>query len=109
VPWDDGGVTFFVRHRYGKAERDFPIERFPELLDELRDDDAEHPDVCVHHESEWSVSVFPGGVLILENVERDDPPHRSPLLSRDEILEVMSDVARGDIITALRRHAWSRG
>ena len=101
-------MSYFVTHRYGDMERDFPICRFGELLDELSDVDDEHPDVAVTHESEWSLSILGSGFVCLENVEEDDcPVHMGPL-DRQTTLRLMVAVAEGRIEEA-RSEPWRPG
>jgi hypothetical protein len=35
-------------------------------------DVEEHPDIAVSHESGWTLSAFPSGLLVRENVEADE-------------------------------------
>jgi hypothetical protein len=68
----------------------------PRLIDELyEDEDIEHPDVAVAHESGWSVSLFSSGTIVLENVEdgQSQPVHAYG--GRDEQLVAATAVAAG--------------
>lgn len=80
-----------------------------ERLDEPGAEDAEHPDVSlIHDPSAWSLSVFPNGTVILENLDDDDA---SPLymnaLSRKEALQLWLQLSRGEI-EGLRKLPWKR-
>ncbi len=58
-----------LTHRHGEME-DYAPEKIAALIAELEvDDDHEHPDVSVSHEDGWTLSAFPGGLVVWENVE----------------------------------------
>jgi hypothetical protein len=100
-------MSYHVTHIDGGMESDFPIERFPDLLDELRLADLENPDVSVTHESEWSVALYGSGFVIFENLEGDAPSHGGPY-SRSEMLELMVAIAEGRI-DDVRARRWEAG
>jgi hypothetical protein len=63
-------VGFVATNRNGEMERDPSPERIDDLVRELDGpEDDEHPDVSVDHESGWSLSAFPSGLVILGNAE----------------------------------------
>ncbi len=70
-----------------------------ESLDEPGAAEQEHPDVSlVHDASGWSVSVFPGGTLTLENLDAPDkPPAYRRGVSASEALRIWQQLARGNI------------
>jgi hypothetical protein len=51
---------FTVTHWWGKQERGPSEERFAEIVAELAQADAEHPDCWLTHESGWSLSYSRG-------------------------------------------------
>jgi hypothetical protein len=71
------------------------LRQVPRLLDELLDSEIEHPDVAVTHESGWSLSCFPSGAIVLENVEDDDPRPRHLYCDRDLQLVAATAVSVG--------------
>jgi hypothetical protein len=77
-------------------ERGYPMYRFAALLDELANADGEHPDVAVTHESEWSLTIYRSGFLVLENLEDGQPMHLDPS-NREETLDLMVALAEGRI------------
>ena len=91
-------MAFHVNHRYGAAESDPPLSSLPLLLRELADrpEDAEHTDVSVTHESEWCISAFMAGYLILENLESGQPRHMRDVPDA-KIIELWSLLAVGDL------------
>ena len=101
-------MGYTVTHRCGDMDRDFPIEAFGELLDELAKADLEHPDIAVTHESEWSLSVHKTGMLLLEHLEVGEALRFGPI-GRDATLNLMALVAEGRIDEALRVAASSKG
>ena len=100
-------MTYHVTHWTGEMASGYPIEDFPNLLDELSRADDEHPDVSVSHESEWSLSVYKSGFLVLENLEEGEPIHLGPL-DRNAVIRLMVGVAEGRI-DEVRSHPWRSG
>jgi hypothetical protein len=88
-------MSYHVTHWTG-ADSVLPLERFPELLDELSNADDEHPDVTVTHETEWSLAVYKSGFVVLENLEQGGPAHMGPI-DRPTTLSLMVAVAEGRI------------
>ena len=89
-------------------EHDPPIESLDALLAELDYIDHEHPDVAVSHESGWTLSAFPSGRLIYENVEDLDIPPRQLFLDRAARNGLFRLVAAGEFerIEAYRWEAY---
>lgn len=84
-----------------------PLDRLPLLLDELDQDDPEHPDVAVSHESGWTLSAFPNGLVVWENVEDDDPRHLQAV-PRDRLLMLFRAIAEGNV-EVIEKEAWVHG
>jgi len=87
---------------HGISELNPSAEKMRELLNSLDDldaDEAEHPDVSlVHTPSGWALSVYPKGVVTLENLdEPDDMPRFMSGISRNVALELWLELARGRI------------
>jgi hypothetical protein len=62
----DGGAFTFAE-RDGSEERG-RLWRLPNVIDQLDgEEDIEHPDVTVSHESGWSVSLYLSGLIVLGN------------------------------------------
>jgi hypothetical protein len=89
-------MSFSITHRGGEMERDPDLSALEALVKELDRDDAEHPDIAVSHESGWTISAFPSGRVVYENVE--DPSHQPPELttSRRDLAAILRHVAAGD-------------
>jgi len=86
----------------GISELNPSAERMRELLDSLdtgNANDAEHPDVAlIHDRSGWSLSVYPSGVVTLENFnEADDMPRFMSGITRKQALELWLELSRGKI------------
>jgi hypothetical protein len=86
----------------GITELNPTAEKMRELLDSLDARDAyeaEHPDVSlVHDASGWSLSVFPSGVVTLDNLnEDDDIPRFMSGVTRNQALELWLELSRGKI------------
>lgn len=91
-------MAFTVTHAMGWMGEPDDFSGFPALLDELDTvADAEHPDVSITHESQWSLGIMMGGRVIWENVEGAGDPKHLDGLSREEILRLMRLVAAGDL------------
>jgi hypothetical protein len=100
-------MAYHVTHRSGEMEADFPAERFYELLEELDRSDREHPDVSLTHESEWTLTVLPSGMVVLENLEAGEPVHKGPL-DRAQCLALLFALAEGRV-DEVQRGAWRSG
>ena len=100
-------MSFVVTHLNGEMERDVPFSHFEDLLAELKHGDAEHFDVSVKHESEWCVSFFKSGRVVLENLEEGEPMNLGPV-QRADAIEIMNEIAEGRIGDA-RSRPWRPG
>jgi hypothetical protein len=105
-------MSFHISHRYGGDDDAPPFSEFPALLAELDEaaDDPEHRDVAVTHESGWSLGIYYGDLVVLENVEELDiePRHMQIPRSDPRVLELMRAVASGSIDEALTQ-PWQPG
>ena len=106
-------MAYHVTHVFG--EMDTPgLEDLGAVLDELANADQEHFDVALSHESGWTLSVFAGGRLVLENVEqRATERHTSGLdpLGRDKnmILGLWTSLAQGNVDQVIASLSWQPG
>jgi hypothetical protein len=100
-------MSYHVTSWTGQIEKEYPSARFGELLDQLSKADAEHPDVAVTHESEWSITVYKSGFVVLENLEDGEPTHLGPL-DKTAIVQLMVAVAEGRI-DELQAMPWVAG
>jgi hypothetical protein len=96
LTYNGGTMSYHVTHCTGEMVANFPTDRFGELLDELSGADSEHPDISVSHESEWSLSVYKSGFVVLENLEEGEPVHMGPL-DRTESVALMVAIADGKL------------
>lgn len=79
-----------------------------QLLNSLANDDPEHPDVSLNHESGWSLSVFSGGLIIFENVETGEGPWHMRASQTDTILKLWRALAASDLQHLLSQ-PWAAG
>jgi hypothetical protein len=101
-------MNYQVNTRWGGSEPMPSVDRMREVLAELDgDDDDEHPSVSLSHESEWTLSAFPDGLVIWENVEKDVARHMLHL-SRQKVLELWTKLAEGQI-EAIESEPWIQG
>ena len=90
-------VAFHTTHRDGSLDDNPPLEALEALVRELDGpEDPEHPDVSVTHESEWSLSAFPSGLVIWGNFEESDE-RRVEGVSRKHVVALFKEVAAGDL------------
>lgn len=75
-------------------------------LDGAKDD--EHPDVALSHESGWTLSAFPSGLVFFENVEEDEAPRHLAGVSREGVRELWAALMAEDF-AALERQPWQPG
>lgn len=90
-------MAYSITHRSGAMESNPPIDALDALLAELDYIDQEHPDVAVSHESGWTLSAFPSGRLIYENVENLDLPARQVFADRAAARGLFGFLAAGDV------------
>jgi hypothetical protein len=86
--------------------------RMRELLAELDQDDPEHPDVSLSHESGWSLSVFQSGLVVWEYVEeageeRIEPRHQLGV-STEKALDLWLKLSRAEL-DAIEQEPWRLG
>jgi hypothetical protein len=105
-------MAFHVRHRYGANDSGPDPSAFDALLDEVEEDpqDKEHVGIGVVHESGWTIGVYSGWVVVLENVEDLDiaPRHVKVGRDRSRVLRLMRAAAAGDT-TRLEAEPWRPG
>lgn len=90
-------MAYTITHRSGAMESNPPVDALDALLAELDYIDPEHPDVAVSHESGWTLSAFPSGRLIYENVEDLGLPARQLFADRAAARDLFRLVAAGDL------------
>jgi hypothetical protein len=105
-------MTYRVTGRWGGTEHTPSESRIRALLAELDQDDPEHPDAWLSHESGWSLSVFQSGRVIWEYVEeageaRIEPRHQVGV-SRGKALDLWLKLSRGEL-DAIEQEPWRRG
>jgi len=101
-------VSYHVYHRFGECAADPPIAELDALYGEWAIEDHEHPDVSLGHESGWSLSAFPDGSLVWENVEEDGLPRHMIGVPRDKVIDLWRRLAAGDI-AAIEGEPWIAG
>ncbi len=89
-------MAYRVTTRWGGDEPNAPIRRMREILGQLVEDDVEHCEVSLTHESEWSLGAHPGGLLGWENLEDDTPRHMNKV-SHERMLELWIQLSEGNI------------
>lgn len=100
-------MSYLVNTRWGDSESLPSVDRMREVLAELDVDDDEHPSVSLAHDSEWTLSAFPDGLVIWENAELDVAQHMLHV-SRSKVLELWTKLAEGQI-EAVKQEPWLAG
>jgi hypothetical protein len=100
-------MGFIVTHLSGEMDRDPPVESLPELVGELDSADPEHGDVAIADESGWTLTAYPDGRLLWEDVEEGDEELELTDVSREEMVRLFGLVARGDL-QAVHDLPWKR-
>jgi hypothetical protein len=90
-------MSFNIMHRDGRMDANPGGDWLGALLAELEMVDDEHPDIAVSHESEWTLSAFPSGLVVWENVESDPPDEVRVILTRSDLCAAMEALSRGDL------------
>ncbi|WBB89963.1 hypothetical protein [Verrucosispora sp. WMMC514] len=101
-------MSAVITHRAGAME-DYTPGKVPELVAELDAYvDDEHPDVSVSHDSGWTLSAFPSGLVVWENLEDDDTPRHLRDVTRAQLAELMTHCGEGHL-DQLERLPWREG
>lgn len=102
-------MAFHIIHTNGTEEVDPPLSSLPALLDELKAADADHTSasVTLTHDTEWSMTVAPGGDVTFEHVEEDGVQCMQGV-SDQRALELWKHLAEGDI-EFLQKEPWQLG
>jgi hypothetical protein len=102
-------MSAVVTNRQGAMISDPSPDVIASVLAELDGpQDDEHPDVALSHESGWTLSAFPSGLVIFENVEGDDAPRHLAGMSRKTVHELWSALMAEDF-AALEQQPWRPG
>jgi hypothetical protein len=102
-------VSFHLTNRQGASQENPSIEIIERVLGDLDGvDDAEHPDVSLSHESGWTLSAFPSGLVVWENVECETEPRHRRGVSRPEVRRLWLLLAGGDI-ASVDAYTWDQG
>ena len=88
-------MAFHLTTRWGAAEPEPTVARMREVLSQLDADDPEHPYVSVTHESEWCLGAYPGGLLVWENLESDDPPRHMNGVPPERVMKLWVKLSQG--------------
>src|SRR3954465_3384405 len=101
-------MNYHVNTRRNGSEPMPSVDRMREVLAELdTGDDDEHPSVSLSHESEWTLSAFPDGLVIWGNVKEDVARHMLHV-SRKKVLELWTKLAEAQI-EAIESEPWLPG
>ena len=69
-------------------------------------DDVEHSDVAVADDAGWTLSAYPSGLVVWENVEEGGPRHLAGV-SREQVVTLFRYVA-GDL-ASVEAQPWQSG
>lgn len=84
--------------------------RMREIIAQLDDSESsasEHPDISlIHDESGWSLSLFPSGIALWENLDQGDADTRYiQNVSREKALDLWIKLSRGEL-DAIEGEPW---
>ncbi|MEU7876153.1 hypothetical protein [Dactylosporangium sp. NPDC049140] len=104
-----------VTYRDGSMNN-YAVHLLPTLVAQLDAyEDDEHPDIAVSHESGWTLSAFPSGLLVWENVDADGEEDSWPAtprhlreVPRERLPELLALCADGQF-DELERLPWRAG
>ncbi len=88
-------MAFHLTTRGGEFEVEPTIARMQEILTQLDIADAEHTSISLTHESEWCLAAYPGGLLVWENLESDEPPRHMNGVPQGKVLELWVKLSQG--------------
>jgi|SRR5215467_8269925 len=94
--------------RYGDTILKPTTEDLAAALAELEREDPEHPDCWLSDEDDWTISVFVGGLVILENPETQEGPWHMRGVSPTQVLGLWRLLDQGNI-AELHNQPWIQG
>ena len=99
-------VNHYTTDRDGTTYLDPSVQQMREVLESIDDPRPDHPEVWLsHYKSGWCLSVFPGGVLHLENDICNQAIRQLKYVKPTKVLELWLRLARGEI-DQLLMHSW---
>ena len=102
-------MSFVVIDRRGQMQPDVDEHRIDAVLADLdENEDEEHSDVSLTLVGGWTLSAFPAGRLIWENIELDDPPRHMLGVPRHRVKQLWLTLAAGHVAT-IESEPWSAG
>lgn len=87
---------FFAYDQTGSIIRSPTEAQMEELLLSLSTGEPDDPDVALSHSSGWSLSAFPGGLLVLENALTNAVPRHMQPIPADQVLKLWIELAVGN-------------
>ena len=70
--------------------------------------DNEHPEIALADESGWTLSAFPSGLLVWENVETGEGPWHQTEVTRAHLRRLLVSLA-GGLIGEVGDDSWKLG
>ncbi len=92
-------MSYHTTDPYGVTELNPSEARLESLLKGLQEqDDAEHPDVSLTHDTGWTLTAYPKGTLTWENLSHAEGRRKLlRFLNAEQILEYWLLLASGQI------------
>ena len=87
---------FFAYDQMGSIIRSPTEVQMEDLLLSLATGDPEHPDVGISHSSGWSLSAFPNGLVVFENVLTQELPRHMQPVPAAQTLKLWIELAAGN-------------
>jgi hypothetical protein len=102
-------MRYVVVDRRGQMQSDSDGDHIDAVLAELDEpEDAEHPDVSLTLAGGWTLSAYPAGRLIWENVEQNGPPRHMIDVPRERVKGLWLVLAAGHV-TSIEAEPWLAG
>lgn len=101
---------FGIIHADGSGEDNPPLDRLPDLFDELSTADREHGDVAVvNDDSGWCLSAHRDGRLVFEKLGSRGTTARHMIpVPKENVLKLWKRLIEGDI-DGLLKEPWKSG
>ncbi len=102
-------MAYLVVHKSGNNESNYPPDKLDKLLSELDGVADVEAYVALTHESEWSLSINPFGLLVWENNfgELDDSWHMENV-EKKQVLKLWRLLAEGKV-DEIQNEQWIKG
>lgn len=101
-------LNCYLTKRWGGTIQNPQPSDLASALNELSQNDQEHPDCSLNTEEGWSLSVFESGLVVFENIETGEGPKHMHAVPRNVALELWQ-LLQANEMSLLQQKPWGEG